>query len=441
MSKIRRREKGQSLILIAILLVVFIGILALVLDGGYSYFMRRNAQNAADAGALAGARVYCESLDVGLGKLEAIKYVHENEALVYPVDDDGNDDVNNIVIAGNKVTVDTVIKFNNFFGNIFGRSESEAVAHAVAGCFSPTLAEGVLPIIWFCKPSVSGDLGESDECIEQFIEYPLLNTYLAEDPYQLHEELYIVMDSLSYNVDFPCIEDGQEGAFLICDLDGDGDKDHFAGSGRSWTDLDGKTGKLGNPDCPPSQDQTTELIAWILEGFGCALNTHTWTPEVTGDVDKIFQAIECRINQAACGPSESSLGPLVLLPVYDDFCLNDTPDPNIPFDCDQDGDDDSAKWHEGDEIRYTDPAYFHIVQFAPFYITCVRGPGKSVTPTGLVSTCPGYEAFKLNNSGVIPNIQSVASVEGYFLHGYVPGLKGRGDDGFLDGVFTVYLDE
>ena len=81
-----KTENGQSLILVALALVAFIALLALVMDGGYSYFMRRNAQNAADAGALAGARVYCETEDLTAGKTVAKNYVNDNDALVYPND-------------------------------------------------------------------------------------------------------------------------------------------------------------------------------------------------------------------------------------------------------------------------------------------------------------------------------------------------------------------
>ncbi|MDW7711807.1 MAG: TadG family pilus assembly protein [Deferrisomatales bacterium] len=52
----RPKEKGAVLVLVAILLVVFIGMAALAVDLGYLYVVRNELQNAADAGALAGAR-------------------------------------------------------------------------------------------------------------------------------------------------------------------------------------------------------------------------------------------------------------------------------------------------------------------------------------------------------------------------------------------------
>ena len=54
-------ERGQSLVFIAIFMVALIGILALAIDGGLGYSKRRQAQNAADAAALAGADALCDS--------------------------------------------------------------------------------------------------------------------------------------------------------------------------------------------------------------------------------------------------------------------------------------------------------------------------------------------------------------------------------------------
>ena len=52
-----RREDGQSIILIVILLAVLLGLVAVVLDIGNAYAQRRVSQNAADAAALAATRV------------------------------------------------------------------------------------------------------------------------------------------------------------------------------------------------------------------------------------------------------------------------------------------------------------------------------------------------------------------------------------------------
>ena len=52
----RRRKRAQSLVIVALSATALFGIIALGLDAGRLYFQRRDVQNAADAGALAGAK-------------------------------------------------------------------------------------------------------------------------------------------------------------------------------------------------------------------------------------------------------------------------------------------------------------------------------------------------------------------------------------------------
>lgn len=49
-------QQGVTVIIVALLIVVFIGFAALAVDIGHLYVVRNEIQNAADAGALAGAR-------------------------------------------------------------------------------------------------------------------------------------------------------------------------------------------------------------------------------------------------------------------------------------------------------------------------------------------------------------------------------------------------
>jgi Flp pilus assembly protein TadG len=56
LTKIRRTKRGQSLVIVALSATALFGIIALGLDAGRLYFQRRDVQNAADSGALAGAQ-------------------------------------------------------------------------------------------------------------------------------------------------------------------------------------------------------------------------------------------------------------------------------------------------------------------------------------------------------------------------------------------------
>lgn len=52
----RKRKRGQSIVIVALSATALFGIIALGMDAGRLYFQRRDVQNAADAGALAGAQ-------------------------------------------------------------------------------------------------------------------------------------------------------------------------------------------------------------------------------------------------------------------------------------------------------------------------------------------------------------------------------------------------
>jgi len=71
-----RNEAGQIVVLFALLLPLFLGLGALAVDVGYWYVVKKEAQDAADAAALAAAR------DLGRGQpvatQTAIDYVRKN---------------------------------------------------------------------------------------------------------------------------------------------------------------------------------------------------------------------------------------------------------------------------------------------------------------------------------------------------------------------------
>lgn len=53
-----RPPRGQMLVMFAVVLTVLLGMVGLTIDGGFAYVHRRQMQNAADAAALDGARVF-----------------------------------------------------------------------------------------------------------------------------------------------------------------------------------------------------------------------------------------------------------------------------------------------------------------------------------------------------------------------------------------------
>jgi len=71
---LRRRQRGQTLIIVAGAIIALIALVALAVDGGNAYAQRRIAQNAVDGGATAGTV-----------KMETFFLANRNGATVYPM--------------------------------------------------------------------------------------------------------------------------------------------------------------------------------------------------------------------------------------------------------------------------------------------------------------------------------------------------------------------
>jgi len=421
-------EKGQSLVLVALLLIAFLAILAVVLDGGFAYFQRRNAQNAADAGALAGARVFCEDPDANYDAAiqTATDYVASNEASLLP----GYPD-----ITGNKVTVGTTITHDTYFGRIIGRDEVVVNAVAQAGCYQPCLGEGVLPVVWTCKPRDAGVPAGTKACEDLPIPLDTLERYRDNPPTppcfsvsykgqnppgKVCPELTIVMD----NIDVDTLQCISSGGLIDCDFNNDGRDDYISASNRGWSDLDGNVNAFYS--CPPNSEGEVELRDWILNGYDCPLTVHTWVGDQSGNAAELYATVEDR----------RKTNPIVVLPVFDTSCPEDPT-----------GGAGGCDWHEpspefsrGDLVHeYTAGTnYYHIDHFSAFYITCVQKKNGQ---------CPGATQFYKDNEAYFKGGgdditgNKYMAIEGYFLSGYVPGMKGNCGDEIDTGIFTIYLDK
>ncbi len=133
-----RDESGQTLILIAAALVVLLGFLALAVDLGMLYAERRAMQNAADAGALAGARAMCGGGNV---EAEARKFAEANGATTVDVRVQGNEIV---VWASEQVD----FYFAGVLGEQFRRGDASAVAASACGSAGSAGSSGSACALW-----------------------------------------------------------------------------------------------------------------------------------------------------------------------------------------------------------------------------------------------------------------------------------------------------
>lgn len=127
-------ERGQALIAVVLALVVLIGMLGLVVDGGNAFMDRRSAQNAADSAALAAAltRIRGESDWVAAALQAAANNGYANDGvrstvLVYSPPQDGP-------FTGNTEYIQVIItsNLNTYFAKVIGQSQITNVVTATS---------------------------------------------------------------------------------------------------------------------------------------------------------------------------------------------------------------------------------------------------------------------------------------------------------------------
>ena len=403
---------GQVLPFLVIGLLVIIMMAALLIDGGFLLVDRRAAQNAADAGALAGARVYCTGEDTttnrdnalttaeNYAKADLLLSFSESEIVepVVAIDEtrvgDAEDDLPGLVRG--EVVVTAGIKQNSFFAKIFPQEFLEVSATAAAGCF-PYHPSIVLPIAWSCRAPAEGSVSEDCDYIRldwDEVE-TIAETYLAKFPlpegvdptadqaeaisnalYATHSNhVYILMDSAKV-----C------GVDLICDFSNDGIDRYQLNSGgnRGWLNLTGDSSGTAN------------LVGWITNGLDVYIRTHTWLSAINGDRTSVYTALKTRLDE------------VVWIPVFNVMCEDlpsDKPKclgaahsevaPGVPLEPGQ-----------TDTVITGKPAtpVFHIVAFAPFFVTCVHSAPKDY--------CPGFALAQSVNPTIKDNTNAL---EGYFV--------------------------
>jgi Flp pilus assembly protein TadG len=141
--KLKRKfydQQGQVAIIIALLLISFVGMTALVVDMGSMYEERRSLQSAADAAALAGAQELPES------SAAAIQKATENIATNRPDISSIDIAVSTYFVANDQITV-TVHNPDSpvYFGRVYGVNSANVSATATAIVGRPQIFAGIVP--------------------------------------------------------------------------------------------------------------------------------------------------------------------------------------------------------------------------------------------------------------------------------------------------------
>ncbi|MHB0858203.1 MAG: pilus assembly protein TadG-related protein [Anaerolineae bacterium] len=129
-------ESGQILVIVALGMVVLLGFLALAVDVGMGYQGRRNMQNAADAGALAGAQALCR----GETEAQAIAAAEAARAR------NGGSGPAPAIVSSWTVSVTAEMTRGTFFAGVLGVDELPANANAAAQCGCSSGACNLWPV-------------------------------------------------------------------------------------------------------------------------------------------------------------------------------------------------------------------------------------------------------------------------------------------------------
>jgi len=261
------REEGQTLVQVALAMVALLAFLALAIDVGHIYAERRCMQNAADAGALAGAREIC---------LSPPAYGRDWYAAAWDYAVSRNDaQTADITRQGWTVTVVARETIDTFFAGIIGIPTVNVSAVAAAACGEARTACGLWPI--------------------GFSSARWLELWAAgcNTPFYVwagHNE-----------------NDNPDCTIYDCDVNDDGINDIVAMQGRAWLDFS----DIQDPEHPDHCVQpgcgTQELRCLILNDSGALITLPQCIAGDPGVRAGVKDAVDSRIGDAVSVPLYDTL--------------------------------------------------------------------------------------------------------------------------------------
>ena len=475
-NKLFRQEQGQIIVIVAIAMFALIAMAALILDGGGIMVNRRAAQNAADAGALAGAEVMCRLgyYDEGLVDAAVQKYtVVDNNASSYTKNFPAPNASEYEGLKVGALQVTAVVSSDSFFARIFGQDTLTASATATAGCMNANPGI-VIPVAWACLPpepdsdSVECDIkhltyqqittefntlgmsfplpdkpdpssADAEELSNalyweessQYGEFPALDEdgkfakneageYINEDGevinFKYADQITILMDS-----EFVCGDPEEVPSEINCDWFDDGTQRNqlYTGANRGWLNLEGSSSGESN------------VIDWIENGLEVSLQDHMWLNGVPGDRPGTYASLETRVGEVVwvpvfnviCDANPDDKPICYQAAHFESYYTEEELEDVVPYPCIEYQDDGYtcevplSIIREGGTSQY----YYHIISFVPFMITCTEGSVEEYN-----FDCPGRIAAEMINPNRPGELQwsSVKTLEGYFID---PGSLPAGD--------------
>jgi Flp pilus assembly protein TadG len=257
-----RGREGQTIVLVAVFMLALLAILALAIDVGHVYAERRRMQNAADAGALAGAREICFG-DQSAAALTAQQYAEDN----------GAETVEVLIEHTGAYVVDVTAEetTRTYFAAIFGIDSADVGASAAAVCGAASNACGLWPVAF--------DVQIWEELV----------------PKGCGKIFYVwTGDNPNNNPDCEVYN---------CDTDGDGEDDVVGMFGRAWLDFSG-IADVEHPEnsCVSPGCGFSELDCWLRNDTGAQIELPACIAGDTGVRAAARKAVESRVYDSVSIP-------------------------------------------------------------------------------------------------------------------------------------------
>lgn len=246
-------EEGQAIIQVTLSLLVLIAFVALAVDTGNTYGQRRQMQNAADAGALAGARELCLGSSIDTARAAARAYMISNGVAAGAI---GAGDID---ITGNIVTTIARENVSTTIGRVVNFGAVDVAATAQAACGAATSACGLWPVafkqsVWQNLYSPAGEVCKPTKIA------------VWSDNNEAHAPTCIIGGVTQENL-CNCYD---------CDDDDDGTDDYMlvTGKGRAWLDFSEAVAPYTDP-CTANGCGEPELECHIRNNEGARITLPT----------------------------------------------------------------------------------------------------------------------------------------------------------------------
>ena len=267
-----RGEAGQVLIQATIMLVVLLGFVALAVDVGHVYGERRRLQNAADAGALAGAHELCLLSPADVARAKAIEYMLRNGMEAADVADE------DVVIEDNVVDVTAQKTTSTFLAGFAGFPTLDVAAEAAAACGAANSACGLWPLA-FEKGFWDNNLA----CGEQFVVWDAEH----ENP---NQQSSCVIGGVTHPL-CDCYK---------CDLNNDGADDFriVTETSRGWLDFSSVIGDAYVDSCQAAGCGASELRCRIQSDSAAKVTIPSCIPGIKGIKAGVKSSVDARAGDA-----------------------------------------------------------------------------------------------------------------------------------------------